>query len=253
MRVCLRGHGCCQVMAKTLLRNIAMFAIISGSSLSGCARENSQPGHFVLQPLGNVDEKLLALMRRFAEAAYNRPCKVAKPQELPSSAYDTRRKQYRAGELLSLLKDLAPTGAAKVVGITEKDIFTRQMNFIFGLADVRGKPCVVSTCRLHQSFWGEPENDVLLYRRALKILYHELGHTFGMDHCDKIRCAMCYHNSLPELDVSYICFCPSCTRKLEKLVGRFPDDRDAKLAALLTEVGLPEDAKLYIERKEGSE
>lgn len=230
-----------------------MFAIISAFSPTGCAGKSAQPGHFVLQPLGNVDEKLLALMGRFAEIAYGRSCKVAKLRDLPPSAYDARRKQYRASELLSLLKDLAPTGAAKIVGVTDKDIFTRQMNFIFGLADVRGKSCVVSTCRLHESFWRHPENDVLFRRRVLKIVYHELGHTFGMDHCDKIECAMCYHNSLPELDASYVCFCPSCTRKLEKLVGRFPDDRDAKLAALLTEVGLPEDARLYIQRKEGSE
>lgn len=235
------------------LRNVVMFCLVCAFLPSGCTGDNPQRGYFALQPLGRVDGRLLALMRRFVEIAYDGSCKVMEPLELPFSAYDARRRQYRASELLSFLQDCAPTGALKIVGVTEKDIYTRQMNFIFGLADVRGRCCVVSTCRLRESFWGEPEKEDVLRRRTLKILYHELGHTFGMQHCGKIQCAMCYHNSVPELDASYVWFCKSCTRELEKRVGRFPEDREKKLAKLLTEIGLDRDAKVYAEQKDASQ
>ncbi len=225
-------------------------AICCAFFVFGCASGKSDDAYFALQPLGGVDEELLDLMRRFAEIAYNAPCKVMKPLELPSKAYDPRRKQYKGHELLEFLKERTPHAARKIVGITEKDIYTRQMNYIFGLADLRGQCCVVSTCRLHESFWGKLERKGLLERRSLKILYHELGHTFGMEHCDKIECAMCYHNSVPELDAGYVWFCPTCTRKLEKCVGKFPADREEKLAVFLRETGLLRDAERYIGRKD---
>lgn len=211
--------------------------------------------YFALQPLGKVDDDLKEMMRRFVEVAYGRTCKVMSPVSLPSSAYDARRKQYRASELLDVLRNrflltrLFHPGNIKVVGMTEKDIYTRQMNFIFGLASLRGRFCVVSTCRFHQSFRRKPEDKELLYGRALKVLYHELGHTFGMRHCDKIQCAMCYHNSLTELDDGYVWFCPECTHKLEKRVGALPEDREARLAEFLKSIGLVEDAKRYTKEK----
>jgi len=226
-----------------------MLALVSAFCLSGSSSKDPPGGYVALQPLGEVDDRLLETLRKFVEGAYAMPCTVMKRFDLPSTAYDAARKQYRANELLSFLMSHSPRGASKVVGVTEKDITTGQMNFIFGLADLRGRSCVVSVCRLHESFWGKREKDTLLYRRALKVLYHELGHTFGMRHCDKIECAMCYHNSLPELDVSYVWFCPASTRELERRAKPFPQDRDAKLAALLTQTGLVNDAKRYTEKK----
>jgi len=234
-----------QAIAKRLLRNVAMFAFASPFCLTGCAGGDPPRGFLALQPLGKVDDKLLALMSRFVETAYASSCKVIKPLDLPSTAYDPTRKQYRADKLLSFLRDNSPAGALKVIGLTEEDIYTSRMNFIFGLADLRGQFCVVSTCRLHESFWRKPEKQSLLYRRALKVLYHELGHTFGIPHCNKLSCAMCYHNSVPELDASYVWFCPECTRQLQKRLGTFPKDREAKLAALLTELDFVTDAQLY--------
>jgi archaemetzincin len=108
---------------------------------------------------------------------------------------------------------------------------------------------VVSTARLHESFWGKGENELLLRRRAFMIVYHELGHTFGIKHCNNIECAMCYHNSLYELDAGNVWFCPDCRQKLEKAVGRLPDDREAKIAEFLSESGLKKDAQLYTEGK----
>jgi archaemetzincin len=230
-------------------RNVAMLAAALAVCVSCCAKENEHGTYIALQPLGKVDDKLLRLVCRFVEIAYASPCKVMKPLDLPSSAYNDRRKQYRASELLEYLKANVPKGARRVVGITEKDIYTRQMNFIFGLADSPGKCCVGSTCRLDESFWGHRENNLLLCRRALMIVYHELGHTFGMKHCTKMQCAMCYHNSLPELDAGYVWFCEDCRRKLEKEVGSFPKDREAKLAELLLDAGLVRDAKLYRREK----
>jgi archaemetzincin len=230
---------------------ITMIPLMLLSLATGHSSEPPRERFFVLQPFGQVDERLLETLRRFVEAAYGQPCKVMKAMDLPPSAFDPRRKQYNASELLSalrshfFLKRLFKPGIVKAVGVTEKDIYTRQMNFIFGLATRGGKYCVISTCRFHQSFRGKPVNEKLLRRRTLKVLYHELGHNFGMPHCDRIQCAMCYHNSLPELDESYVWFCPDCTKKLEKLVGGFSKNREVKLAKLLTDLGLTADARRH--------
>lgn len=240
-----------QAIGKMQLRKTAMFALASFSLATGCLSKEPADRYFALQPLGKVDSELLELMRQFVEVAYARPCQVMKPMDLPDSAFDARRKQYNASKLLSalrghfLLKGLFRPGIIKVVGITEKDIYTRQMNFIFGLATRGGKYCVISTCRFHQSFWGKPENEKLLRGRTLKVLYHELGHNFGMPHCDRIQCAMCYHNSLPELDASHVWFCSGCTEKLEKLVGGFSENREETLAKFLTDLGLTADARRH--------
>lgn len=237
-------------IGRNRLRNVAMVALVSAHCVSGCSSGGARASYFALQPFGEIDEKLLTHMCRFVEAAYATSCKVLKPLDLPSGAFDRARRQYRASELLSFLKGRFPREALKVVAVTGKDIYTRQTNFVFGLADLSGKVCVLSTCRLRQSFWGKPQDDSLLYARTLKVLYHELAHTFGMRHCDKIQCAMCYHNSLPELDASFVRFCPTCARELERRAGPFPPDRDAKIAKLLAEIGLPKDAKLYSQGKE---
>jgi len=234
---------------KMRLLNLVMIVAVFPFCLTGCTKEESTEGFFALCPLGKVDGNLLDQMRRFVEIAYGSPCKVMPLLPLPSRTYNAVRKQYRASELLDYLEENAPKGARKLVGVTEKDIYTREMNFIFGLANSPGKCCVVSTARLHESFWGNRENELLLRRRAFMIVYHELGHTFRIKHCNKIECAMCYHNSLYELDAGNAWFCPDCGRKLEKALGRLPDDRELRIAEFLSESGLKKDAQLHTEGK----
>jgi predicted Zn-dependent protease len=160
---------------KMRLLNLVMIAAVFPFCLTGCTKEESTEGFFALCPLGKVDGNLLDRMCRFVEIAYGCPCKVMPPLPLPSRTYNAVRKQYRASELLDYLEENVPKGARKLVGVTEKDIYTREMNFIFGLANSPGKCCVVSTARLHESFLGKSRERVVTSQKGVHDRLSRIG------------------------------------------------------------------------------
>jgi archaemetzincin len=54
----------------------------------------------------------------------------------------------------------------------------------------------------------------LLKRRALTEAVHELGHVYGLDHCERQDCVMWFSNTLTETDRKGSRFCPVCVRAL---------------------------------------
>lgn len=94
------------------------------------------------------------------------------------------------------------------IGFVKDDIFVPNMNFIFGLATKEGRSAVVSSNRLKSSHPG-------LYRdRLTKEVMHELGHVFGLGHCDDILCVMHFSNSLQDTDTKSSKLCSKCGPRL---------------------------------------
>jgi archaemetzincin len=131
---------------------------------------------------------------------------VDAPVPLPGEAYATARGQHRAEPLLALLSG---HGAQHVLGITHRDLFSADLNFVFGIAS-RSGACVVSTARLLAG-----ANDELFRARLLKEAVHELGHTLGLDHCSDPRCVMHFSNSLADTDIKGDAYCDRCVARLE--------------------------------------
>jgi archaemetzincin len=67
--------------------------------------------------------------------------------------------------------------------------------------------------RIKQEFYGFKSNEQLFYERLVKESVHELGHAFGLAHCNSISCVMHFSNSLHDTDVKKRSFCDSCNRK----------------------------------------
>jgi len=82
-----------------------------------------------------------------------------------------------------------PSGEDKIVGLTEVDISTMKGEYpdwgIFGLGNMPGQACVVSTWRL-----SSRKSQQTFRKRLGKVIVHELGHTFGLDHCPVQGCLM---------------------------------------------------------------
>lgn len=167
-------------------------------------------------PVGEVQEKLLSdlpprLMESFALLVDD--CVVNTAIEIPPTAYDALREQHNADVLLDHVRR-EMLGNYKVLAITNADLFHGSLNFVFGQAQCPGNVALVSICRLDPIFYSLPSNYELLLERVTKETVHELGHSFGLDHCDNPRCVMSFSNSIGEVDRKAPLLCENCRKKL---------------------------------------
>lgn len=144
-------------------------------------------------------------------AALGATARIDVPVPLPDSTYDPGRGQYRAELLLALLSG---HGAPHVLGLTQHDLYTGNLNFVFGIASAGGA-CLVSTARLMAG-----ADDALFRGRLLKEAVHELGHTAGLQHCGDARCVMYFSNSLADTDRKRSTYCERCTERLAAMQRR---------------------------------
>ncbi|HEX4824110.1 MAG TPA: hypothetical protein VFV19_07335 [Candidatus Polarisedimenticolaceae bacterium] len=123
--------------------------------------------------------------------------------ERPRVARDPRRGQYDSGAILEWLGTRHPE-AAKVIGITDVDLFIPILTFVFGEAQLAGRAAVVSTARLAAREPGR------LAERLRKESLHELGHVYGLVHCGSPGCVMARSPGVREIDVKGETFCRDC-------------------------------------------
>lgn len=159
-----------------------------------------------IQPFAGTDARDLralaaALTTRVGELA------VAPPAELPRSAFDARRGQYRAERLLDLLESREHE---HVLGVTAADLYAGGLNFVFGIATPAGRKALVSLARL-----GMGTDRAGYVARMLKEAVHELGHALGLGHCADARCVMRFSNSLADTDAKGDFLCARCRKRLE--------------------------------------
>ncbi|XP_053540970.1 archaemetzincin-2 isoform X3 [Ictalurus punctatus] len=65
-----------------------------------------------------------------------------------------------------------------------------------------------------QGYYTPPISSILLLR-SCKTLTHEIGHIFGIKHCQWLQCVMQGSNHLEESDRRPLDLCPICLRKLQ--------------------------------------
>ncbi|MDA8187223.1 MAG: archaemetzincin family Zn-dependent metalloprotease [Dehalococcoidales bacterium] len=135
-------------------------------------------------------------------------CKVAPLIALDEDAYDPLREHPISAAILSKLKSRGYSYASKVLGIVSEDLYADTLSFVFGQAELGGKYGVISTSRLHPN--PQDRNSSIFYERILKESVHELGHTFGLEHCPNVQCVMHFSNTLRDTDIKSASFCGHC-------------------------------------------
>ena len=171
--------------------------------------------HFV--GVGAPSSTTAALLELLAERAgilLGLPSKVGQEWVDPSFAFNPLRGQYHSTEILKRLSSDLPQDALRVVGVTDLDLFIPVLTFVFGEAQVNNPCAIVSFYRLKQEVYGLPADEKLLRERLLKEILHELGHTFGLTHCQSWQCVMHTSHTVEAVDVKPGRFCRSCRAQL---------------------------------------
>jgi archaemetzincin len=139
---------------------------------------------------------------------FETPCQV-QPQALDITfAFDQLRGQYHSTLILQRLAGTA--NGSRILAVAPCDLYVPILTFVFGEAQVEGDCAVVSTARLREEFYGLPPREDLLHERLVKESVHELGHTFGLRHCDNWRCVMASSYAVERIDVKGAEFCQDC-------------------------------------------
>ena len=142
--------------------------------------------------------------------------------KLRYSEYNLKREQYKAPKILKrLIKKAKHNKFFRILGVLEKDIYSKNYNFVFGIAKRRSHAALISSARLTESFYRDHgmmyrkrETEEEIEERILKEAIHELGHTFGLKHCYN-NCVMRISNSLADTDKKPAKFCASCFKQLK--------------------------------------
>ena len=135
--------------------------------------------------------------------------------------FDPSRVQYNSSLILRQLITKPPLNAEKILGVLDVDLFIPILTFVFGEAQLKGIGAVVSTHRLHNRFYGLPENRELTTDRLLKEAVHELGHTYGLIHCLQANCVMNSSTYVENIDQKPAELCPLCQKSI-KVEKSFP-------------------------------
>ena len=169
-------------------------------------------------PLPGVEALDLERVSLEIEAQLHRPVRIGGAVRSVDGAYDPSRDQYNSRRLLQQLHGLRPQGTARVLGLTGLDLFIPVLTFVFGEAQLEGPTAVVSSFRLDNRYYGLPDDATLTQARVIKEAVHELGHTYGLLHCNDTRCVMRSSTYVEQIDFKDRRFCMSCAQAIYEKV-----------------------------------
>lgn len=155
-----------------------------------------------------ADDTMLETVRRQVEDVFHLRARRYTNPDRPVHAFDARRGQHSSTQILRWLVEREHP-AGRVVAITDVDLFIPVLTYVYGEAQLGGRAAVVSTARLHADLDAIGNPSVRL-ARAVKETVHELGHTFGLLHCDTGSCVMSRSVSILDVDRKDTALCRDC-------------------------------------------
>jgi archaemetzincin len=167
----------------------------------------------------SADRLALEEVRVQLERAFRGPVVLRPNVGRPEGTLDPRRGQHASARILHWLVERRPPAVAKVLAVTDADLFMPVLTFVYGEAQLGGVAAVVSTARLAEDTGAAGGR---LRARLAKECIHELGHTFGLLHCGSPGCAMSRSANLLDVDAKEAGLCADCRGYLRE--QRRPED-----------------------------
>lgn len=157
--------------------------------------------------MGYNNEVSVPQLKHEIETFYNVTVQV-QTVPLPKSAYYKPRNRYKADSILTYI--YRNYKGKRVAAITSKDISTSAHGYadwgVLGLGSLHNKVCVTSTYRL---------KDKNVNDRMVKVLLHEIGHSYSIDHCtsNSICLMKDADKTVKTVDGEKKFMCPNCKSK----------------------------------------
>ena len=171
----------------------------------------------IIQPIEkDIPTSILNLLSDSISEEFNNNVTVAPTLKVDIQNFiDRNRNQLRSTNLLNwILEKIEPTKEMKILSICDIDAYSDNLNFVFGEASLGGQAAVIYLPRLRPEFYNQEADEHIFKDRIVKEAIHELGHTFGLIHCNNKRCVMHFSNSLNDTDYKSRSLCENCTNKL---------------------------------------
>jgi len=173
--------------------------------------------------MGRVSAAELRVIAANIQAVMNLPVELLAPMAIPEEAFQPHRSQYDAGLILKRLAQLPFPHQRCVLTVTDVDLCTPILTYVFGEAEMGQKRAIVSGFRLTDGPDGFPAPADVYYERLVKIALHEIAHTLSLYHCEAPKCLMRFSPKVQDLDALDISFCRRCGfalhRTLRKRLG----------------------------------
>jgi len=177
--------------------------------------------------LDNLGPEITEPVKKAISRIFGFPAPVIPIIENIDFALDSGRNQYHSTSVLQQLEQSAPSFAIKVIAITKVDLFIPILTHVYGEAQLGGKACVVSTCRLRDHITA-PNPDIVFIQRIVKEAVHELGHTFSLRHCREHACIMHYCRTGLDVDRKSDQLCRYCRILLDDELKKLNRDHPEK-------------------------
>jgi archaemetzincin len=186
------------------------------------------PEHTILlSPIGGLDIGLFEPIISGISDIFGFHAKTKSLIDDVGFALDPERRQHHSTTILDKLADLAPSDSLKVIAITDVDLFIPILTHVYGEAQLGGRACIISICRLNEGISIINNRDAYICR-VVKEAAHELGHTFNLRHCKEHTCIMHYCRSIKDVDGKSDQLCRYCKVLLSDEMKRLDKKKQAK-------------------------
>jgi archaemetzincin len=111
----------------------------------------------VIHPFEKIAGKLLDAIRAAIKERFGLRAAIGEELAVPAQAYSGERRQYLSTLFLDLLVDRVCGENQILLGVTAVDLYTPDLNFMFGEASSAGRVAVFSLARLYSMTGAEAE------------------------------------------------------------------------------------------------
>jgi archaemetzincin len=173
-----------------------------------------------LTKMGQVPQTVIRVVTANIQAILELPVEMLPEMAIPAEAFQSHRSQYDAGLVLKYLAQCPFPDYSRILAITDVDLCSPILSFVFGQAELGLRLAIISDFRLKHLEGGSLAAESTYLERLAKVALHELAHTFSLYHCETPHCLMRFSYGLSHLDELEIFFCERCSFALRQSVRK---------------------------------